>query len=368
MQKPFISVLAAIAICAGAVAADKWDHVNVQTQPELAGNEIQFIETMPGEVWIGTLSGLTRLRDGKYTAIKQVRIKKKRKWVKQGGKRKRVVEEVKEVKKAKLQAWDILKLGRDEYLVGTDRGIYRLQGDLMDNPAIQGYTVSPIVRYDDKTIWALGKNKGNEQNHVFTNAGGEWKRVEAFKDKRVDDMYQTADGHIWVGIDGDGVIEVDPQKGVDKAVHHLRGMKVTSVFRDSKGNVWVGSWGGGIAKRSDGKWTGSMERQKKAAILRFAEDKSGTVWAATTSSGVWMSTGEKWTMDLKDEGLINLLVATSDGRVYVSSQRGGGLRYWNGKTWEVSLDSPLPMRCLVEQKDGTLYAGGVLDGIHIKKK
>ena len=44
------------------------------------------------------------------------------------------------------------------------------------------------------------------------------------------------------------------------------------------------------------------------------------------------------------------------------------LLYWNGEEWIVSLDGPLPIRALVEAADGTLWAGGVLDGIHMLKK
>jgi hypothetical protein len=53
--------------------------------------------------------------------------------------------------------------------------------------------------------------------------------------------------------------------------------------------------------------------------------------------------------------------------VWISTQHQGGLRYWDGKQWVVSLDSPLPIRALVETAKGQLFAAGVLDGLHIKE-
>ena len=63
---------------------------------------------------------------------------------------------------------------------------------------------------------------------------------------------------------------------------------------------------------------------------------------------------------------INLLYVDKEGRVWVSSQLRGGLRYSSGDQWVPSLTSPLPMRCLATDRRGKLWAGGVLDGLHVK--
>ena len=82
-------------------------------------------------------------------------------------------------------------------------------------------------------------------------------------------------------------------------------------------------------------------------------------------NGMW--TDIKKAIVEKDEGPINMIQTTSDGRVWISSQMNGGLRYWDGAAWKVSLDSPLPIRCLLEAKGGQVLAGGVLDGLHVKQ-
>jgi len=50
--------------------------------------------------------------------------------------------------------------------------------------------------------------------------------------------------------------------------------------------------------------------------------------------------------------------------MWISNQAKGGLRYWDGKAWQVALAGPLPMRCLLRTGSGDLLVGGVLDGIY----
>ena len=88
---------------------------------------------------------------------------------------------------------------------------------------------------------------------------------------------------------------------------------------------------------------------------------------ATSQSGLWCFDGKRWVSHLRDEGGINLLETTSDGRVWISSQAAGGLRYWQAGAWHVSLPGPLPIRCLLETRDKQLWAGGVLSGVYIKE-
>ncbi|MFO7872007.1 MAG: hypothetical protein R6V03_11335 [Kiritimatiellia bacterium] len=352
---------------AGTAAADNWKNITPESEPGLAGREIQVMETIGDELWIGTLSGLSRYRGGKFEVMKAVQIKKKRKWVKKDGKRKRVVEEVKEVKPAKYQAWGVVKTGKDRYLVGTNRGLFTLDGDTFLAQVHVSGTVSPVAGFGEKSMWALAKRSDTEENAVYRKTNGEWKPVETFSGKRVADMFRTRDGRIWVVIDGNGVIAADPAREPDEWVHYQKGMNIKSLFMDSRGRVWCGFWNRGIAVLDGNAWTTYLAHDiSDSAVLKITEDKAGNIWAATNADGLWRYDGEGWNSYLKDEGPVNLLYAASDGKVWASTQMRGGLRFFKDREWHVSLDSPLPMRCIVEYK-GALWAGGVLDGLHVKK-
>lgn len=231
---------------------------------------------------------------------------------------------------------------------------------------LKGNTVAPILPYGKDSLWAISKNRGNEQNTLMEYSKGEWKAVERFKKERVVDIYRSSGGLLWVAVDGNGIYEVDPQKGPGEAVHHLEGLNVTAFAEDSRKRIWCGLWGRGVRVREDGAWVTHLKNEK-SYIFSIHQDTKSAIWVATNANGLWRYDGEKWANHLRDEGAINMLATTSDGKVWISTQTMGGLRYWDGTKWRMSLTSPLPVRCLLETKDGHVWAGGVLDGVYVKQ-
>jgi ligand-binding sensor domain-containing protein len=329
----FNALLAMVFAClwsVGALAAEPWRQLT--TADGLPGEEIQFLrEDDAGAVWVGTLSGLGVWRDGKFTSVV-----------------------------ARGEFWDLLPVGNGRYWAGTANGVLWLDGE-KQTASLTGNTVAPILRVGEGKIWALSKNRASERNSLMEMTGGEWKPVSQFEKQQVVDLLQTKDGAVWVAVDGNGVFVVGPA-GV---THHLGGLNVTAMREDSRGRVWCGLWGKGVAVWEQGSWTRHLPKEK-SVILSIREDSKGQIWVATNANGLWRFAEEKWTNDLAAEGSINLLETTSDGRVWISSQSVGGLRYWDGTKWQVSLDRPLPMRCLLETKTKQLWAGGILDGVYRK--
>lgn len=352
-----IPLLACLAV--PSQGADAWRSFTTRKVPELAANEIQFMVAEGETLWIGTLSGLTRHRDGKFAVVSELVEEKQRhpetgEW------------QVKEVKqKADRQITALLKTGEGTHLVGTANGLYAMEDLTLRTPVFEGRTVAPVLRVDEDTLWALAKNGGGKDTcTVYAHSGEEWEVVEAFAEKAVVDAKRTPDGRIWVVIDGDGVFEVSPDQGADEVTHHLAGLNVRSLMLDSQGRLWCGLWGRGVAMRTqEGEWTDHLEYEE-SAMLRLAEDASGTVWVGTSSAGLFRYDGQTWTNEFPEEGAISLLYPDSQGRVWVSTQSRGGLRCWEEGTWRRSLDNRLPMTCMAEH-EGALWAGGVVDGIHV---
>ncbi|MBI2194491.1 MAG: hypothetical protein HYU36_21140 [Planctomycetes bacterium] len=324
-------------LCAGSMvaAAETWE--NLTTDQGLSGNEIQFIkEDEDGGLWIGTRSGLSFFSNGKLST-----------------------------RLDGIEIWDILKASPGCYWIGTSGGVVHLQGDRQET-FLQGTTVAPVVPLDGAAVWAISKNRATEKNSLVEWKGGGWEAIEKFKDEKVVDLKRTSDGTLWVLVDGNGVMAANPRKSLDQATHHLEGSNVTTVMEDSRKHVWFGLWEGGVVVYDGKNWTRHLPKEK-SFIFHVVEDARGTVWVATNQNGLWRQEGDKWVNDLKEEGGVNLLAATSDGRVWISTQTTGGLRYWDGRAWQVSLESPLPIRCLTEDRAHGLWAGGVLDGVHARK-
>ncbi len=328
-------------LCQTVVAADAWLHITHEETPELPGNEIQFVKpTEDGQgYWIGTLTGAARLENGTFEPIAQT----------EG-----------------VQVWDIVEMTDERLWIGYQNGLMEIQGDTL-NRSLQGHTVAAIHRVGGDT-WIIAKNRQTDRNHLMLQEEEQWAPPSAMEGRYLEDIERDVGGRYWLMLDGDGVLEVDVEAGLGEAHHHLQGVNVTSVMTDSRGRVWCGLWGGGIMMREEeGGWTRHLARER-AAVLSLVEDDNRKIWAATSGNGLWVYDGDNWQPMLQDEGAISLMRRTDDGRIWISTQSRGGLRYWNGQEWIVSLDTFLPIRTLVEGPDGNLIAGGVLDGIYILER
>ena len=325
-------------LLAGLAPRSFGDWRNLTTADGLPGNEVQFIsQDDDGTIWVGTLSGLAKYSDGKFTTFVEG-----------------------------TGVWDVLKTGPGKYLIGAQSGTLTVDGE-QRAWAHKGMTVAPIHRYGEKAIWIIGKSHGTEVSTLLQSTGGTWSAIAYFENRRVVDLFRTSNGHMWVVCDGNGVFEVDPAKGPEQAVHHLQALNVTTMAEDSRHRVWFGLWGRGVRVLEDGRWL-SYVADEDSSVFSIVEDTKGGIWVATSAHGLWHYDGNEWVNRLRDEGGVNMLSKTSDGKVWISTQTHGGLRYWDGKDWKVSLDSTLPIRCLLEAKNGELWAGGILDGLHILKK
>ncbi len=327
--------LAAVAVALEARAADPWQHV---TKPLLPNDEIQMIKVgaEKGVVWIGTPGGLSRIEGGVIRLLKETKD---------------------------LKVWDVTQRPEGGIWIGHGGGALLVDSNRTAK-ALNGYSVSSIQRVGSK-LWAIAKDESKGDRNILMEANGEeWAPVPSLKERRVLDLVQDAKGVFWLVLDGDGVVEIDPGQGMKEFPQHLPRMNVTSVLADSQGRTWCGLMSGGVMVRQNNEWKRQLDREN-SAVLSLAEDGTGRVWAATSGNGVWTFDGKNWTGMLQEEGPVNLMKVTSDKRVWISTQRHGGLRYWNGTEWVDSLEISLPLQCLVELPKGALMAGGVLDGLYI---
>lgn len=332
-----ILALSILVVTASLDAADQWLAVNTASEPGLAGDDIQFIQEGPGErIWIGTNGGLTTYAGGAYQRFART-----------------------DGKPLGVTTWGVVRAGDGRIAISTARGVIRVSADRQET--LLGYaSVSPAVPYGLTGLWAIAKD-ASEVNVLMASDGGEWSAVDDYVGIKVVDLFAASDGAVWIVVDGNGLVRVDPKVVGDQA--HLSGLNIQSVFEDRDGRIWAGRWGRGVVVQAAGAWTEHLT-DEESAVVHIAQSTDGSMWFGTTAGGVWQYDGSAWTQHLATDGLISVLETTSDGRVWVSSQETRGLKYWDGSKWVLSLDSPLPIRCLVETSHG-LWAGGVLDGLHI---
>jgi len=329
-------LLAGAVLLSPAGAAEQWDNYT-EEKGQLPGDRIQFLETdEDGNVWIGTLTGLGRFADGKFSVLTGP-----------------------DGKAIRVQVWDVLRTGPGRWWVGAENGALLIDGGKVQRH-LAGKSVAQVLPFGKDGLIA----KVNDA--VFTYDGADWKEMEFFRGKRPEILTPTSGGAVWVTVEANGVYVVDPADPQAAPAHHLRGTSVKVVHEDARKRIWCGMWGAGVMVLEKGQWRRHLA-EEKSYVLHIRDDAAGNVWVATSAHGLFRYDGERWVNDLREEGSINMLETTPDGKVWISTQGQGGLRCWDGKSWQVSLDSVLPIRCLVRGPDGALWAGGVLDGVHVRK-
>lgn len=358
-----LAMISLIGLGAGLTRAD-WKNLAEQDNEALPGNQIQFIKESNGVVWIGGMKGLTRYQDGTFTAVTEIIEKKKR----------GEVEKIERPIRAK--AWDILGLGKDRWLLGHSGGISLVEGATVKNHEMQGYTAAPVVQGRNGIIWTLGKKEENKRQitDIMQRGGdGTWTVVEYFKKdpdsekKRiVEDLYMDSNGEFWVTISGNGVINANPAEKPENWAHYLKGFNVTTVGEDAQGRLWCGMWERGVAMLENGAMRRHLSDEDMIPLGIVGTDES--VWVASNDRGCFQKVNGEWKQHFAEEGAVNLLETTRDGRVWISSQKKGGLKVWTGEKWKKALPGPFPIRAVTLTDDGTIWAGGILDGLHIRKK
>jgi ligand-binding sensor domain-containing protein len=303
----------------------------------LPSDEIQIIKagTEKGVVWVGTPEGAARIENGVCTLLKPTKG---------------------------LKVWDIARCAEGGYWIGHDQGILLVDGERTVK-ALSGLNVGSIQQFG-KGFWCIAKDESKDRNTLMEAKGESWVPVAAFQNRKVLDLERDSKGTFWVRLDGDGVLEIDPEKPLAEAKHHLARMQITSVMSDSKGTIWCGLMSEGIMVRTGVEWKRVLDREK-TAVMTLLEDSTGLIWAATSGNGAWTYDGKSWTGRLQKEGPVNLLKMTADKRLWISTAQTGGLRYWDGKEWKPSLETPMPVNQLVESGPGTLLAGTILDGLYV---
>ncbi|MBF0244373.1 MAG: hypothetical protein HQL31_03775 [Planctomycetes bacterium] len=343
----FILSVLTLVLAVEGINAGSWQNVTQESEPGLAGNEIQFIQSgqEKGELWVGTLTGISRVRGGKFAVLTDAKGKP-----------------------LDYKTWMVLEFGPDKYWIGHDMGVSMWDGK-NEATALNDFRLAMMFKVQEDTVWALAQNRNSEKKVLYIYHAGTWEPIKETASKQVVDLFQDKSGKFWISLDGDGVLEVDPIAGFDKAVHHLRGLNVTAIAEFQAGRIWCGLWSRGIRVWDGVSWREHLSKEKKSAILNMVQDQQGNMWVATNDNGIWRKpyNEDVWTNDLSDKGGITMLASTRDGRVWVSSQAEGGLYYWDKTKWVASLENQLPIRCMLETSGGQLWAGGIMDGLYLNK-
>jgi ligand-binding sensor domain-containing protein/signal transduction histidine kinase len=169
--------------------------------------------------------------------------------------------------------------------VGTDGGLARITGG-----AFKRFTRRDGLPHD----WVNAVGEDRDGALWVATSGGlcrlKGDRFEALTTKEglpnatVLTLYEDREGRLWFGSAGGGLARL--KDGVAAAFGPPEGLSydiASTIIEDREGTLWVGTYGGGLNRFRDGRWTSFTTRDglPDDAVTSLFEDRSGTLWVGT---------------------------------------------------------------------------------------
>jgi len=251
-------------------------------------------------------------------------------------------------------------------------------------------------------ISALAATAGIEYSHRV------WRIEDGLPQNRIRALCQTPDGYLWIGTSQglarfDGVRFMIFDQSNAPALHD-DGILSLGVAHD--GSLWIGTEGGGLVRYSDGVFRsfGLNEGVTNGFVRALHEDRNKTLWVGT-DRGFFRQAGDRF-VRLDDTAEVPLATVTGigeddAGRIWAASSAGlltiadgrlqklhsdcvpvrarslhesaqgfvwalgtsGAARVRNGCAVPGAALPAVPMRSLVEDRDGSLWIGTMGEGL-----
>ncbi len=220
-----------------------------------------------GEVWVGTLGGVTRVRGDELVSFGR----------EQG------------LPGVEVRA---LVLRRDGSVwAGTDQGVARLDGDrfvtVVDRRGLGNAPVYDMLEDSDGALWVASYGGG-----LLRLSGGRLERLterDGLPADMVRSLLEDREGSLWVGTAGRGVVRLkDASFATWLPRHGLPHEMVTCVMEDTGGALWVGTFGGGLARFDGRGWTTltTADGLPSDNVWALAQGRSGELWVGLFGAGL----------------------------------------------------------------------------------
>ena len=346
---------------------------------------VSLAETSDGNVWMGTMStGLFYLAQGSVKNISDG------------------------MPHTKINC--LLPVGANELLVGTDHGLFRWTGKLMQRVGLSPLTdqvqVLTLLRDRDANVWvgtAQGLLRINDLGVSFSD------ERELRGDGGINALFEDREGNLWVG-GARGVERIRDSAFVTySSASGLPSGKYGAVYAGAQNQILFAPANGGLYRFSSGRAEPAKEAQigndvvysisgqndeiwlgrrngglthlrfesghltsrtyteanglAQNSVFAVYESRDGTVWAGTLNRGLSRFKDGKFVTYTTANGLssntVNAILETRDGIIWIATPNG--LNAFSAGHWRTySSKEGLPsdsVNCLFEDSSGVLWIG-----------
>jgi ligand-binding sensor domain-containing protein/signal transduction histidine kinase len=258
---------------------------------EVSQNRVKsIVQTQDGSIWVGTVSGLNRMKPGGRDFDRLHGI---------------------------AATVRVLRETRDGSLwIGTiGQGAYKYTAghltQIVAPASLPSNTVLNFFEDSENNFW-IGTQSGMVR---LTQAQASVVPLPKANDSDFGTVYQDRDGSFWIGSTllfrmKDGVVTPQDLPGIN-------GVHIRNVYRDRSGALWAGTDGDGVYRIAEGRTTHLTTRDglSNNFVRAMTQDRDGSMWVAA------------------DEGLNHILFENTGPRI-VSYQMRDGLAYFSTRSLE----------------------------------
>jgi ligand-binding sensor domain-containing protein/signal transduction histidine kinase len=303
-------------------------------------------EEPDGTVWAGSVSeGLFQFKGGKLTAINA-----------SSGLSDNLVESLLVDREGKLWVGTDSGLNRlrrkNLFVFGQEEGL--------GSGAVLGLAeVAPGVIWAAKSAEGLYRWEGRTFSRL--NAAG-----LPPGDPRVTALLVTRDGSCWVACARGLLRFKDPQAVADESrLIGLTNLPILALAEDFDGRIWAGTRDGELWRLARGNWMKQTNVWQNHAVTALVADPEGSLWVGTDGKGVYRIRAESRAHFDKAAGLmsdsIRTLYLAADNTLWIGTAGGGLSCLKNGRIKTFTTREGLPdntISQILEDDAGRLWLGG----------
>ncbi len=229
-------------------------------------------------------------------------------------------------------------------------------------------TVTSLLQDRRGRLW-IGTQSGGL---YFSDAEGQWRRVQALSEGYISCLLQDSQDNIWVGTVGDGlyrvtrqpisIISLQPQSpGQMPAV-------IQSTCASHDGSVWIGTDGEGLYHYQNGRATNCAIPLNPSDLFVSCvlEDRHTNLWLGTKSGLLRLENGRLGPVYGPEElsHIVMSMYEDSHGRLWLGTTQELICKDGEQFTiYDLQKEGPTDVRSIIEDKSGDIWAGTFGQGL-----